>query len=69
MILYADEHVHIQDAVGVQRGLKSVLSALRIGSNSIKSGMRDQLAELKSDSRDQEGIAADQSGRKEYPSQ
>ena len=58
----------MKDAVGLQRGLKGMMEALKFGSGSIKSGLRDQLAELKSDSRDQEGMAEDESGKKAYPS-
>ncbi len=52
----------------MQRGLKLILSALKIGSGAIKSGLRDELAKLNRDSRDQDGMAADESGKKEYPS-
>lgn len=46
-----------------------MLSAIKVGPSSIKTGFRDQLAELKSDAYKQEGMASDQTGKKEYPSQ
>ena len=58
----------MQDAVALQRSIKGMFQALKFGSSSIKSGLRDQMSELKSDSKDTNGIAADESGKKEYPS-
>ena len=46
-----------------------MLQALNFGSESIRSGLRGQLAELKSDSRKQDGMAEDEEGKKEYPSE
>lgn len=56
-----------QDAVGIQRGLRKVLGAIKIGEQSIKKSMRDQLGELKSDADKHKSIAGGDSSNK-YPS-
>ncbi|OCF45458.1 hypothetical protein I317_00705 [Kwoniella heveanensis CBS 569] len=55
-------HLFNADAVGLQRGLTNMLSAIKLGPKSIKSTMRHQLGELKSDARKDEGIAAEGEG-------
>ncbi|RXK36432.1 hypothetical protein M231_06276 [Tremella mesenterica] len=45
-----------KDAVGIQRGLKTVMQGLNLGRGSIKRNMREQLAELKSDAKKGESI-------------
>lgn len=57
------------NAVGLQRGNVSMISAIKIGSSNIKSGIQAQFQELKSDAQKKDGIAEDLSGRREYPSE
>jgi len=54
--------------VGLKRGIKSLLSAIRFGSASVRTGMREQFGELKSDSEKVEGMAEEGDDAK-YPSQ
>ena len=53
--------------MSLQRGMKSMFQAMKFGSSSIKAGLRDQMAELKSDSRKQDGMADGGTGKKAYP--
>jgi hypothetical protein len=57
-----------QDAVGLQRGLKSMSRALKFGSGAIQNGFRDQLRELKSDAVKEDGVAEHRDVDK-YPSE
>jgi hypothetical protein len=57
-----------QDAVGLQRGLKSMSRALKFGSGAIQNGLRDQLRELKSDAVKEDGVAEHRDVDK-YPSE
>lgn len=57
-----------QDAVGIQRGLRKVLGAIKIGEQSIKKSMREQLSELKSDASKPKSIAGEDSSNS-YPSE
>nr|XP_019042696.1 hypothetical protein I302_08401 [Kwoniella bestiolae CBS 10118]OCF21626.1 hypothetical protein I302_08401 [Kwoniella bestiolae CBS 10118] len=61
-LLNKRRHVFNADAVGLQRGLTNILSALKFGEKSIKSALRGQLGELKSDAKKSEGIAGDHEG-------
>jgi hypothetical protein len=63
-----ESQADIQDAVGIQRGLRKVLGAIKIGEQSIKKSMRDQLGELKSDADKHESIAGGDASNK-YPSE
>ena len=45
------------------------MGALKIGTHSIKGGVRSQFKELKGDACKVKGIADDVSGKKEYPSE
>ncbi|WRT67127.1 uncharacterized protein IL334_004093 [Kwoniella shivajii] len=65
-LLNKRRHVFNADAVGLQRGLTNILSALRFGSKSIRSTLRGQLGELKSDANKEEGMGNDVEGG-EYP--
>jgi hypothetical protein len=56
-----------QDAVGIQRGLRKIIAAIKVGEGNIKKSMRDQLAELKSDADKHQSIAGDDSSNR-YPS-
>ncbi|WWC90036.1 uncharacterized protein L201_004966 [Kwoniella dendrophila CBS 6074] len=58
-LLNKRRHVFNADAVGLQRGLTNMFSALKFGTKSIRNVLRDQLGELKSDSHKSEGIAND----------
>lgn len=57
------------DAVGLQRGHINMLQAIKFGSKAIKDGIQSQFSELKSDAHKQGGIASDQTGMREYPSE
>ncbi|WVR05246.1 hypothetical protein IAU60_002258 [Kwoniella sp. DSM 27419] len=59
-------HVYNADAVGLQRGLTNILSAIKIGTKSIKNTLRHQLGELKSDAHDNSSLATDDEGG-DYP--
>jgi hypothetical protein len=65
--LYPLSLINPKDAVGLQRGLRGMLSALKFGSKSIRTGMRTQFEELKSDAEKIEGIAENEEGTS-YPS-
>ncbi|WWD10145.1 hypothetical protein V865_008279 [Kwoniella europaea PYCC6329] len=56
-LLNKRRHVYNADAVGLQRGLTNILSAIKLGEKSIKSTLRGQLGELKSDAHKSEGMA------------
>ncbi|WVF72138.1 hypothetical protein IAT40_006950 [Kwoniella sp. CBS 6097] len=55
-------HLFNADAVGLQRGLTNFFSAIKLGPKSIKSTLRNQLGELKSDANKEEGVAAEGEG-------
>nr|XP_019013519.1 uncharacterized protein I206_01588 [Kwoniella pini CBS 10737]OCF52300.1 hypothetical protein I206_01588 [Kwoniella pini CBS 10737] len=65
-LLNKRRHVFNADAVGLQRGLTNMISAIRFGEKSVKSVMRGQLGELKSDANKSEGIAGENDD-KNYP--
>jgi hypothetical protein len=56
-----------QDAVGIQRGLRKIIAAIKVGEGNIKKSMRDQLAELKSDADKHKSLAGGDSSNR-YPS-
>jgi hypothetical protein len=56
-----------KDAVGIQRGLRKIIAAIKVGEGNIKKSMRDQLAELKSDADKHKSIAGGDSSNR-YPS-
>jgi hypothetical protein len=58
---------NLQDAVGIQRGIRKILGAIKIGEQSIKTSMREQLSELKSDASKHKSIAGGDSSNA-YPS-
>lgn len=60
-------HLFNADAVGLQRGLKTILGALKFGQDSIQSSLHSQLKELKSDAAKSGGIAGGDS-QNMYPS-
>ena len=62
-MIFAD----FQDAVGIQRGLRKVLGAIKLGEQSIKKSMREQLSELKSDASKHKSIAGGDASNA-YPS-
>lgn len=47
----------LQDAVGIQRGIKSIFRAIKLGDSSIREGFQSQLAELANDAEKKDGIA------------
>nr|XP_018263853.1 uncharacterized protein I303_03727 [Kwoniella dejecticola CBS 10117]OBR86011.1 hypothetical protein I303_03727 [Kwoniella dejecticola CBS 10117] len=65
-LLNKREHVFNADAVGLQRGLTNMISAIRFGEKSVKSVLRGQLGELKSDANKSDGIAGQDEDRN-YP--
>ncbi|WWD15903.1 hypothetical protein CI109_100327 [Kwoniella shandongensis] len=60
-------HKFNADAVGMQRGITNIFSAIKFGTKSIRSTLRDELGELKSDAQDGDGIAGEEDGGGEYP--
>ena len=57
----------MQDAVGIQRGIRKTFEAIKVGESSIKKNMRQQLGELKSDA-DKHGSLAGGNQSNKYPS-